>query len=90
MCIRDSSYNPSGSWTAMHQMTLNAKRDGFTLEDFKACAKAALMKQGRAATIIEEVQAVVRRWPQFAAEARLSDEWRDRIQNTLRLSFPEK
>lgn len=84
------SYNPSGSWTARHQMTLNAKRDGFTLEDFKACAKAALMKQGRAATIIEEVQAVVKRWPQFAAEARLSDEWRDRIQNTHRLSFPER
>ncbi|HVB33944.1 MAG TPA: HipA domain-containing protein, partial [Patescibacteria group bacterium] len=25
------SYNPSGSWTATHQMTLNAKRDEFTL-----------------------------------------------------------
>jgi len=25
------SYNPSGPWTAQHQMTLNDKRDGFTL-----------------------------------------------------------
>jgi serine/threonine-protein kinase HipA len=84
------SYNPSGSWTAAHQMTLNGKRDGFTLADFKACAKAALMKQGRAATIVEEVQAAVRRWPEFAAEACLSDDWRDRIGKTQRLSFPEK
>jgi serine/threonine-protein kinase HipA len=84
------SYNPSGSWTATHQMTLNGKRDGFTRADFEACAKAALMKRGRAATIIGEVQAAVRRWPEFAAEARLAAEWRDQIQRAHRLSFPEK
>ena len=81
------SYNPSGSWTASHQMTLNGKRDGFTLADFGACAKTALMKRGRAATIIEEVQAAVKRWPEFAAAAKLADEWRDKIQTTHRLSF---
>jgi hypothetical protein len=75
---------------ASHQMTLNGKRDGFTLQDFESCAKAAVMKRGRAATIIEEVRAAVKRWPEFAAEANLADEWRDDIQNTHRLSFPEK
>lgn len=84
------SYNPSGSWTASHQMTLNGKRDGFTLQDFESCARAAVMKRGRAGAIIEEVQAAVKRWPEFAAEANLADEWRDNIQNTHRLSFPEK
>ena len=83
------SYNPTGSWTATHQMTLNGKRDGFTREDFEACAKAALMKRGRAATILGEVQAAVRRWPEFAAEARLAAEWSDQIQRTHRLSFVE-
>ncbi len=83
------SYNPSGSWTATHQMTLNGKRDGFTLADFEACAKAAVMKRGRAATIIEQVMAAVKRWPEFAAEAKLSDEWRDKIQKTHRLTFPK-
>ncbi|MBP6682563.1 MAG: type II toxin-antitoxin system HipA family toxin [Halioglobus sp.] len=81
------SYNPSGAWTATHQMTLNGKRDGFVREDFEACAKAALMKRGRAAKIIEEVQAAVQRWPEFAAAARLGDELRDKIQKTHRLSF---
>ena len=84
------SYNPSGSWTATHQMTLNGKRDGFALVDFEACAKAALMKRGRAASIVEEVQAAVKRWPEFAADARLASEWRDKIQTTHRLSFPNK
>ncbi len=84
------SYNPAGSWTASHQMTLNGKRDGFTREDLEACAKVALMKRGRAATIFEEVQAAVKRWPEFAAAARLADEWREKIQQTHRLEFPGK
>ena len=55
-----------------------------------ACAKAALMKRGRAATIIKEVLAAVKRWPEFAAEARLTDMWRIKIQKTHRLVFPGK
>ena len=84
------SYNPSGSWTATHQMTLNGKRDGFALADFEACAKAALMKRGRAATIIEEVREAVKHWPEFAAEAKLSGKWQNKIQKTHRLEFPKK
>ena len=84
------SFNPSGSWTATHQMTLNGRSDGFALADFAACAKAAMMKRGRAAKIIEEVRAAVKHWPEFAAKARLADDWRDKIQKTHRLTFPEK
>lgn len=83
------SYNPTGAWTGTHQMTLNGKRDGFTREDFVQCARSALMKRGRAATILEEVQATVERWPEFAAEAGVPDGWRDKIQKTHRLSFPK-
>jgi serine/threonine-protein kinase HipA len=83
------SYNPTGSWTSTHQMTLNGRRDGFTMEDFEACAKSALMKRGRAVVIIAEVQAAVRRWPEFAAEARLDEARRDKIQKTHRLEFPK-
>lgn len=83
------SYNPTGAWTGTHQMTLNGKRDGFTREDFVQCARSALMKRGRAATILEEVQATVERWPEFAAEAGVPDGWRAKIQKTHRLSFPK-
>ncbi len=84
------SYNPTGSWTSTHQMTLNGRRDGFTMEDFEACAKSALMKRGRAAAIIAEVQAAVRWWPEFAAEAQIDEARRDKIQKTHRLEFPKK
>lgn len=68
----------------MHQMTMNGKRDNFTLEDFALCAKSAVIKRGRAETIIDEVQAAVRRWPEFAAQARVGDEWREQIQKSHR------
>lgn len=79
------SFNPYGSWTASHQMTLNGKRDNFNLEDFKACARAASMKRGRAESIINEVREAVVRWRDYADEVGVSYLWRDQIQKTLRL-----
>ena len=79
------SFNPDGSWTASHQMSMNGKRDDFTLDDFKACAKVASMKRGRAETIVSEVQQVVSRWQDYAEEAVLPTVWRDNIQHALRL-----
>ena len=84
------SYNPAGAWTAAHQMTLNGKRDGFTLADFETCAKLAMLKRGRAARIIDEVQAAVRHWPTFAAAARLTNRRCEQIQHTHRLAFPKR
>ncbi len=79
------SFNPSGSWTASHQMTMNSKRDDFTLDDFKACAKVASMNRGRAEAIVKEVQKVVSRWQDYAEEVRVPVAWRDKIQRTLYL-----
>jgi len=79
------SFNPSGAWTASHQMTLNGKRDDFTLDDFNACARAASMKRGRAAAIVGEVQDVVSRWKEYAEAAGVPDAWQEKIQGTLRL-----
>lgn len=79
------SFNPSGAWTASHQMTMNGKRDNFTLEDFNACAKTASMKRGRAAKIVAEVQATASKWKSFAEKAGVPDVVRENIQRTLNL-----
>jgi serine/threonine-protein kinase HipA len=81
------SYNPDGDWTSRHQMRLNGKQDHFTLLDFKACARLATLKRGRADDIIDEVTSVARRWPEYADRAAVPAEWRDRIQPLLRLNF---
>ena len=63
------SYNPQGDWTSRHQMSLNGKRDNFTIEDFKACAKNASMKRGRAEEIVRQVQESVLQWKHFAGNS---------------------
>ncbi|MDF9827569.1 serine/threonine-protein kinase HipA [Ereboglobus sp. PH5-5] len=79
------SYNPDGDWTSTHQMTMNGKRDDFTLADFRACARNAIMKRGRAGTIIDEVRAAVAKWPDFARQAGVPAVWRKHIQQNLRM-----
>ena len=80
------SYQPEGRWTSTHQMTINGKRDNFTLADFHACGKSARLKQGQAKTILHEVQNIVRRWRDYADEAKVNPDQRDQIQNALRLA----
>lgn len=79
------SYNPLGQWTGRHQMTINGKRDNFTLDDLEACAKTASMKRGRAKTIVNDVIETVSRWRDYADEAEVFPSWRDQIQQHLRL-----
>lgn len=80
------SYNPAGEWTARHQMSMNGKRDDFTLSDFDTCAKTVSLNRNRARVIIREVQAAVEEWPRFANAAGIEQEWRRSIDPTLRLS----
>ncbi|HMM66232.1 MAG TPA: HipA domain-containing protein [Dokdonella sp.] len=81
------SFNPDGLWTSTHQMSMNGKREGFTLDDFLACAGSASMKRGRAEAILGEVTAAAARWPEFAAEADVMESWRSTIRANLRLGI---
>lgn len=82
------AYNPEGRWTNSHQMTINGKQDGFTLEDFRACAAAAGLRRGRAETILDEVREAVARWPAHAEQAGVRPSQRDPIRSSFRLEFP--
>ena len=81
------SYNPDGVWTGRHQMSLNGKRDNFSLEDFRACAKAVSMKRGRAEDILEQVTSVVREWRQFAERAGVPEDMVKKIANAHRMEI---
>jgi serine/threonine-protein kinase HipA len=83
------AYQPRGLWTSSHQMTINGKQDGFAMDDFRAVARSASMKRGRAEAIVQEVQAVVSRWRDFAGEVGVDPAQRDGIQRALRIEpFP--
>ena len=79
------AYQPDGTWTSRHQMTLAGKRDDFTLDDLKSCARTAGLKQGRAQAILTEVEAAVARWRDFADDVGVSPDQRDGIQRALRV-----
>ncbi|MRH77097.1 type II toxin-antitoxin system HipA family toxin [Spiribacter sp. C176] len=81
------SYNPQGDWTSQHQMSLNGKRDDFTIEDFKACAKNASMKRGRAEEIVQQVQEAVLQWKRFAGKSGVPPEVADGIAKTHRTAI---
>jgi len=81
------AYNPGGSWTSRHQMTVNGKADGFERADLKAVGKVALLKRGRGTAILDEVLDAVRGWPEIAAEVGVEAERIEAIGGSHRLAW---
>ena len=79
------AYNPSGAWTARHQMTINGRREAITRADLRAVAAVAGLKRGRADALLDEVCGAVARWPELAREVDLPAAMRGAIQAALRL-----
>ncbi|MDP6978708.1 MAG: type II toxin-antitoxin system HipA family toxin [Myxococcota bacterium] len=77
------SYNPSGAWTATHQMTIAGKRENFTWADLRTCARVASMKRGRAEAIGEEVIEAVTKWEDFSRAAGVTRDHEMRIAAAL-------
>lgn len=78
------SYNPDGQWTNSHQMTINGKRDDFTLDDFEDCANRVFIRKNKALEIIEQVSKAVAKWPEHAALAGIPEARAIAIGKTLR------
>jgi serine/threonine-protein kinase HipA len=78
------AYNPEGRWTAHHQMSVNGKRDGITVEDLRRVAELAPMKRGRADELIGSAVDAVREWPRLAGAAGIAEERVAAIQQTHR------
>ena len=68
------SYNPAGTWTSKHQMSVSGKRDDFTRDDLLAFARFCNIKTAPARRIVDDVVAAVRDWPAIAATAGLSED----------------
>ena len=82
------SYRPDSRWTSQHQMSLNGKRDGFTIHDLREVARRVPLKRGRGEEIFADVRSVVSRWPEYAERAGVDPHHIARIGPTLRLDLP--
>ena len=62
------AHNPAGVWTSQHQMTINGKRDHFTLDDLLAVGHSISLPRSK--DVVAEVADAVSRWPEFAPYGR--------------------
>lgn len=69
------AYNPKGTWTDTHQMSINGKFDDITRQDLLACAASNNIK--KANEMIDKVCEVVSRWPETAKNCGVPQEMID-------------
>lgn len=82
---RETSYNPNGGWTAMHQMSIGGKFDEITKEDLLAFAKKNNIKD--ASAVIKEVSETASRWPSLARECGVPTAMIDKIMQNLCIDY---
>lgn len=68
------AYNPNGLRTSRHQMTINGKLDNITYDDLIQSAESMSIGHKKADAIIAEVEDAVKKCPEFAEIAFLSEE----------------
>ena len=77
------TYSPSGQWTNKHQMSVNAKRDNFTIEDLLKIGS----EQGinRPKSIIGEIRDVIATWETLAKNNHVPPAFIQQVQSNLHL-----
>ncbi|WP_299311565.1 type II toxin-antitoxin system HipA family toxin [uncultured Aquimarina sp.] len=79
------SYNPTGIWTSMHQMSINGKRDDFTLSDLLKVGDKISYKNSKAE--IEQILEVVNNWSYYADKAGIPTEQAAKLQKAFRINL---
>lgn len=77
------TYSPSGQWTNKHQMSVNAKRDNFTIDDLLKIGN----EQGinRPKSIIGEIRDAVANWESIAKRNQVPPAFIQQVQPNLHL-----
>ncbi|MCL2727528.1 MAG: type II toxin-antitoxin system HipA family toxin [Bacteroidales bacterium] len=79
------SYSPSGKWTNKHQLSLNGKREGFSMQDLLQVAKSQNIKNAN--EIIKQIFDVVSQWSTYANKCKVRTEFITAIQENLILKI---
>lgn len=75
------AYRPDSIWVSQHALSVNGKRNGITRYDLERVANSMNIK--KASSIVNQVNSVVKRWPEFAEEEKVNSDKRDKIFSTL-------
>jgi serine/threonine-protein kinase HipA len=84
------AWKPGNPWLDSHQMSINGKRDRFTVADLRATAAVAGLPRGRAETILAEVGEIVAGWREIAEEVGVEERIAEQIARSHRLTLPAR
>ena len=79
--------DPGNRWLQAHQMTINGKREGITVEDLVAVEKRIGLKRGTAKRMVREVTDAVATWPQIATDVAVEPTMAGAIERSLLLTL---
>ncbi len=79
------AYDPSGTWTRQHQLSLVGKRDDFTKDDLISFGKNADIKNPK--LILEQILHIAHSWDQYAYETEVLKHHQEQIKRHLRLDL---
>jgi len=82
------AWRSGNRWLDSHQMSINGKRDGFSVVDLHAVAEVAGLRRGRAEVILAEVVDVVAGWRGVAEEVGVDQRMAEQIARSHRLTLP--
>ena len=77
------SYRPGSTWVSQHSLSINGKRINITRNDLLQVAKKMNIK--KADVIIDQVNAAVGKWNEFAEQTKVKKDLKDAISKTLLL-----
>ncbi len=80
------SYNPENKWLRAHQMTVNNKSSGITVEDMIAAGSSMGLSGKRCRDIYAEIKETVGRFETYAEQVGLREDTITTITNCIRIS----
>ncbi len=78
------AFNPRGTWTRDHQMSLAGRRNGFECEDILQFVASVGVRKRKVLEILDEVSVSVRDWRKYAEAAKVTSDDAARIEDTFR------
>lgn len=75
------AYRPGSEWVSQHALSINGKRSDITKDDLIVISNS--IKCNKSSAIIQEINAIVNQWKEFADAVNVTTELRDVISKTL-------
>jgi serine/threonine-protein kinase HipA len=82
------AWKSGNPWLDSHQMSINGKRDRFSVADLRATAAVAGLPRGRAEAILVEVGEIVAGWRVIAEDVGVEERIAEQIARSHRLTLP--